>query len=162
MSWTAAVRAFRTRASGIHSPLRATGADLLRNPGPLSSVSTHRTPFLPSPSFPPPKKNRCRISDEVTQQVEICGDPVDPFPIVDIPFAASTVSTFRLPPCIRMIDAHAEKNFGRGKSVNSSLLLRGENPFFESIEFALIGLPNQFYTEPTLAHKTIFVLFLFL
>lgn len=112
MSRTAAVRALRARASRTHSPLRPTGTDLLRDPGSLSSVSALRTslpPFLP--------KNIA--GDEVTQQVEICGDPVDPFPIVDIPFAASTVSTFRLPLCIRMTDA--EKNFWRGKSANSPL-----------------------------------------
>lgn len=104
MSRTAAVRPFRTCASRIHSLLRATGADLLRDPGSLPSVS--RTPLLPFLQ----KKHRCRVSDEVTQQVEICDGPVDPFPIVDIPFAASTMSTFRLPLCIRMI-AHGEKNF---------------------------------------------------
>lgn len=151
MSRTAAVRPFRTRASRIHSPLRATGADFLRNPGPLSSVSTLGTPLLPFP--PPPKKYRCRISDEVTQQVEISDDPVDPFPIVDIPFAASTMSTFRLPLCIRMIDARVEKNFWRGKSANSPLFFEVRIRFFESIEFVLIGLHNQFYIEPALAHK---------
>lgn len=47
MSRTAAVRALRTRASGTHSSLRVTGADLLRNPGPLSSVSALKTLLLP-------------------------------------------------------------------------------------------------------------------
>jgi len=67
-------------------------------------------------------------------------DPVDPFPIIDIPFTTSIVSTFRLPLCIRM--TNAEKNFWRGKYGNSSLLLGSENSFLESIEFVLVGLQS--------------------
>lgn len=86
MSGTTAVRTLRPCTSRTHPQLCATGADLLRNPGPLSPVSALQTPL---------KYRNIEPRTALTQQVEILGDPVDPFRIVDIPFAIHRV---HLPP----------------------------------------------------------------
>jgi len=62
----------------------------------------YRTP-LPSFSLKISLSNRQR-GNATSRNLD---DPVDPFPIIDIPFAV--VFTFRLPLCIRM--TNVEKNF---------------------------------------------------
>lgn len=118
VSRTTAVRALRPCASRTHPQLRATGADLLRKPGPLSSVSALRLPWnivIPS------REQRNATSGNPRRS----GRPI-----------SNCWYSFRHPSCPPSASLYAyewlryarvEKNFWWGKSANSPC--PSENPF---------------------------------
>jgi len=106
MSRTAAVRALRTGASGTHPRLRATGADLLREPGSLSSVSALRTSLL---NYSQSSRRRVNATSGNPRSVSTH------FQLL-IFLSSSAVSTFRLPSMhTNDTGTRVEKNFWRGK-----------------------------------------------
>lgn len=144
MSWTTAVPALRPRASRTHPQLCATRADLLRDPGPLSSVSA----LTASPGSIGLYRATANGVNATSGNPRRSDRPIST--IVDIPFAIRRVHL--PPPSMHTNDWHArvEKNFLVGKV--RWLSSKWES---ESIEFALCQWATYTtnYAEDSLAHK---------